>query len=195
MTPTCGNCRYEAVAAWEKPCSTCEDYMDWEPGGYPLPILKIRKLHPDAVIPQYAKEGDSGFDLVAIEDALIHPGETKLVRTGIAVELPPNTELQVRPRSGLSLKTPLHIRNAPGTVDNGYRGEVGVICHCLHNPGSPGFYTYYEQEQGLDKCVHIKKGDRIAQGVVCPVIRCEIEEAEELSDTSRGSDGYGSTGV
>ncbi|WP_018123388.1 dUTP diphosphatase [Desulfovibrio oxyclinae] len=146
-----------------------------------MPTIKIKKLHPDAVIPEYAKEGDSGFDLVAVEDATLYPGETQLVKTGIAVELPPGTELQVRPRSGLSLKTPLHIRNAPGTVDNGYRGEVGVICHCLINSNS---------------CpIVIEKGDRIAQGVVMPVIRCEIEEVESLSDTTRGADGYGSTGV
>ena len=148
--------------------------------------IKIKKLHPDAVMPEYAKEGDSGFDLVAIEDAYIEPGETRLVKTGIAVELPPGTELQVRPRSGLSLKTMLHVRNAPGTVDNGYRGEVGVICHCLHDDND----NFYGRA-----VVEIKKGDRIAQAVVVPVIRCEIEEVEELSDTTRGEDGYGSTGV
>lgn len=151
-----------------------------------MPTLKIKKLHPDAVMPEYAKEGDSGFDLVAIEDAFIGAGATKLVKTGIAVELPPNTELQVRPRSGLSLNTMLHIRNAPGTVDNGYRGEVGVICHCLHDEGD----YYFGRED-----VYIRKGDRIAQAVVCPVIHCNIEEVTELSDTSRGEGGYGSTGV
>lgn len=146
-----------------------------------MPKLKIMKLHPDAIIPEYAKEGDSGFDLAALEEVTLRPGETKLVKTGIAVELPPGTELQVRPRSGMSLKTPLNIRNSPGTVDNGYRGDVGVICHCLMN--------------AKNESVVIKKGDRIAQGVVMPVIRCEIEEVESLSDTARGADGYGSTGV
>lgn len=160
-----------------------------------MPKLKIMKLHPDAVIPEYAKEGDSGFDLTAVEDITLRPGETRLVKTGIAVELPPGTELQVRPRSGLSLKTPLHIRNAPGTVDNGYRGEVGVICHCLYTCKKE--YLDYGAIGGEwhPQSVRIKKGDRIAQGVVMPVIRCEIEEVESLSDTSRGADGYGSTGV
>lgn len=182
MYGECEHCKYADHAWSDHMCAPClagveENWTRKEP---PL-TLSIKKLNPEAVIPEYAKEGDSGFDLVAVEDALLLPGETRLIKTGIAVELPPGTELQVRPRSGLSLKSPLHIRNAPGTVDNGYRGEIGVICHCL--PTVDNMPTA------------ISKGDRIAQGVVVPVIRCDILEVEELSDTARGADGYGSTGV
>lgn len=142
--------------------------------------VKIKKLHPDAVIPKYAKDGDSGFDFVALEETEIYPGETKLVKTGIAVEIPVGFELQVRPRSGTSLKTPLRVANAPGTVDSGYRGECCVI---MTHIGA------YDVNPFI-----IKKGDRIAQGVICPVIRAEFELVEELSDSERGSGGFGSTG-
>lgn len=154
--------------------------------------VKFKKLDPRAIIPAYAKSGDSGFDLIAIQDVTILPGETELVHTGLAVELPEGYELQVRPRSGLSLKTPLLIKNSPGTVDNGYRGELGIICHCLLTPttrnthGDPGGMGY--------KRVRIKAGDRIAQGVLVRVEQHEIVEVEELSETERGDGGYGSTG-
>src|SRR5690625_4442372 len=87
--------------------------------------LSVKKLHPDAVIPKYAKKGDSGFDLVAVEDMVIEPGETKLIKTGLAFEIPEGYEIQVRPRSGITLKTKLRVQL--GTIDSNYRGEVGVI--------------------------------------------------------------------
>lgn len=149
--------------------------------------VKIKKLHPDAVVPKYAKPGDSGFDFVALEDTMIGPGETKLVKTGIAVEIPEGFELQVRPRSGTSLKTPLRVANAPGTVDSGYRGECCVI---LTNTA----VGEYDSNNHHTNTQFIKKGDRIAQGVICPVIRAEFEEVEELSDSERGTGGFGSTG-
>jgi dUTP pyrophosphatase len=89
--------------------------------------LKIKKLHPDAVIPKYGTPGASGFDLVAIEPYVIGPGQTALIKTGLAVAVEPGYELQVRPRSGISFKTTLRVANSPGTVDSDFRGEVCVI--------------------------------------------------------------------
>jgi dUTP pyrophosphatase len=138
--------------------------------------VKVVKLHPDAIIPKYATAGASGFDLVAIEDVVMDEGDTKLVKTGLALEVPQGYELQVRPRSGLSLKTGLRVTNSPGTVDSDYRGEVCIIIQA-----TKGVY-------------HIKKGDRIAQGVIAPVIQAEFEVVDSLDDTSRGAGGFGSTG-
>jgi len=156
--------------------------------------IRIKKLHEDAVIPKYQTNGASGFDLHALEDTYVYPGATKLVRTGLAVDVGPGYELQVRPRSGLSLKTPLRVANAPGTVDADYRGEICVIMTNTSTDFSPrvdefGFIlTNPNGEQ------HIKKGDRIAQGVVCPVVQADIEVVDYLDDTNRGSGAFGSTG-
>jgi dUTP pyrophosphatase len=140
-------------------------------------IVKVKKLDPSATVPCYAHPGDAGMDLCSNEDASIEPGATRLVKTGITIELPANTEAQVRPRSGLALKQQVSVLNTPGTIDEGYRGEVGVI---LINHGKSVF--------------QIEKGMRIAQMVVKPVLRVEIEEVEQLSDTARGEGGFGSTG-
>lgn len=149
--------------------------------------VKIKKLHPDAVIPKYATSGSSGFDLVAIEDVELKPGETKLVKTGLAVDVGAGWELQVRPRSGVSLKTSLRVANAPGTVDSDYRGEVCVI---MTNNSFP-----IVEGAMITKVIHnIKKGERIAQGVVCAVEQAEFVEVESLDDTSRATGGFGSTG-
>lgn len=145
--------------------------------------IRIKKLHPDAVTPKYATNGSSGFDLVALEDVTLELGQTKLVKTGLAVDVGPGYELQVRPRSGLSLKTPLRVANSPGTVDSDYRGEVCVIM-----TNSAGY-----QPAGYGS-VTIKKGDRIAQGVVCPVMQADIEVVDYLDETDRGAGGFGSTG-
>lgn len=149
--------------------------------------IQIKKLNPDAVIPKYATEGSSGFDLVAIEDVTIQPGQTKLVKTGLAVNIGPGYEMQVRPRSGLSLKTPLRVANSPGTVDSDYRGEVCVI---MTNSAT----EFCDKHDFREKVQYIKKGERIAQGVICPISRAEIEVVEELGDTDRGTGGFGSTG-
>ncbi len=139
--------------------------------------LKITKLNLKATIPQYKHENDSGLDLVSIETVEIPAGESKLIKTGISIELPPNTEAQIRPRSGLALKHQITVLNTPGTVDEGYRGEIGVI---LINHGKTSF--------------QVTEGMRIAQMVIAPIIRVKIEEVEELSDTIRGKGGFGSTG-
>lgn len=146
--------------------------------------INVKKLHPDAVLPKYATPGAAGFDLVAIEDVVIAPGETKLVKTGLAIDVGFGYQLEVRPRSGLSLKTPLRVANSPGTVDEDYRGEVAVIVWNSET-GRPG------ASEGL---YFIKKGDRIAQGVVMPAIQADIAEVDELPETVRGTGGFGSTG-
>lgn len=148
--------------------------------------VKIKKLHPDAVIPQYATPGAAAFDLVAVEDVSLLPGETKLVKTGLSVDVGFGYELQVRPRSGVSLKTPLRVANAPGTVDSDYRGEVCVIMTNTTDVPSNVSAVFYTQ--------NIKKGDRIAQGVVQKVEQAEFEVVESLDETQRGSGGFGSTG-
>lgn len=142
------------------------------------PVLRIKKLHPAAHVPRYAHPGDAGLDLFAVEALSLPPGEARLVRTGIAIELPPGTEAQVRPRSGLALKHGITVLNAPGTIDAGYRGEVGVI---LINHGRQAF--------------DVEEGSKIAQMVIQPVLSVTVEEHAELSDTARGAGGFGSTGM
>ena len=140
--------------------------------------LKIVKLKSSAVIPRYEHYGDSGMDLISIEEVEIKSYESKLIKTGISIELPPNTEAQIRPRSGLALKHQITVLNTPGTIDEGYRGEIVVV---LINHGSISF--------------KVLPGMRIAQMVIMPIIRVEIEEVDSLSSSIRGTDGFGSTGV
>ena len=142
------------------------------------PVLRVRRLADSATLPAYAHPGDAGLDLCAAEAATIPPGEIRLVKTGISIALPPGTEGQVRPRSGLALKHGITVLNTPGTVDEGYRGEVGVI---LVNHGRVPF--------------DIHAGMKIAQLVVQHVCRVRVEESQELSDTARGAGGFGSTGT
>lgn len=145
-------------------------------------IVKFKKLDDRAVIPAYQSAGASGFDLHCIEDVEIPMNGTALVKTGLAVALPPGTEMQIRPRSGLALKTPYTVKNSPGTVDADYRGEIGVIVHHCGGRRDPFPLTF-------------KAGDRIAQAVICPVYRCEIVEVNEIDNTGRGAGGFGSSGV
>ena len=139
--------------------------------------LKIKKLTDNATIPHYAHPGDAGLDLFSTQQAVIMPGESTMIKTGISIELPPDTEGQVRPRSGLALKHSVTVLNSPGTIDEGYRGEVGVI---LINHGKTAF--------------NIEPGMKIAQLLVKPVLTVNVIEADELSDTHRGEGGFGSTG-
>jgi dUTP pyrophosphatase len=139
--------------------------------------LKVKKLHDSAIVPTYAHPGDAGMDVYAIEALEIAAGETALVHTGISIELPPGTEAQIRPRSGLALKHSVTVLNTPGTIDAGYRGEIGVI---LINHGKHPF--------------SVAKGMRIAQMVIKPVLYVEIEESEVLTQSIRGEGGFGSTG-
>lgn len=144
--------------------------------------VKIKRVK-DVELPRYAKPGDSGFDLVAAEDTIIWPGETKVVPTGLCFEIPPGYELQVRPRSGISRNTKLRV--ILGTVDSGFRGEVGVI---VDNTSKPSVF----RSEAADV---IERGTRIAQGVIVPVVTAHFEEVDELSESDRGSNGFGSTGI
>ena len=140
--------------------------------------LRVRLLTPTATLPAYAHPGDAGLDLCANVAMSIEPGESKLVGTGISIELPPDTEAQVRPRSGLALKHAITVLNTPGTIDFGYRGEIGVI---LINHGRARF--------------DVVPGMKIAQLVVSPCVTVTVEEVGALSGTARGHGGFGSTGV
>ncbi|MFE4764410.1 dUTP diphosphatase [Bacillus mycoides] len=163
--------------------------------------VKIKRLK-DVELPKYAKPGDSGFDLVAAEDVVIKPGETKVIPTGLSFEIPPGYEMQIRPRSGMSRKTKLRV--VLGTIDSGYRGEIGVIVdnvnvlcedhlHGTLRTVDGGFHN----TSGLNYfgTYIIRKGDRIAQGVIAPVVTANFVEVDELSDSERGIGGFGSTGV
>lgn len=142
--------------------------------------VKFKKLHKQAVIPRYMTEHAAGMDLcTVIESPLsLAPGERTLLPTGLAVEIPPGYEGQVRPRSGLALKQGIGLVNAPGTIDADYRGEIGVIVI----------------NHGQDNVV-FKPGDRIAQMIIAPVTRAALVEAVELNDSQRSSGGFGHTGV
>lgn len=140
--------------------------------------LRIKRIHPDATLPAYAHASDAGMDVCSVDDLVIPPGGRALVRTGLVFNLPPLWEAQVRPRSGLALKKGVTVLNTPGTIDAGYRGEVGVI---LANFGTEDF--------------DVKKGDRIAQIVVAPVVQAEVVEVDSIDETDRGGGGFGSTGV
>ena len=132
-----------------------------------------KKLPP----PTYATEGSAGADLAASEATLVPPGEWRAVATGISLEIPRGYEIQLRPRSGLALRRGVTLLNAPGTIDSDYRGEVKVL---VVNHGREPFA--------------IEAGDRIAQMVLQPVVTMDLEEGESLSETDRGSGGFGSTG-
>ncbi|PGT05086.1 dUTP diphosphatase [Bacillus cereus] len=155
--------------------------------------VKIKRVK-DVELPKYAKPGDAGFDLVAAEDVIIEPGETKVIPTGLGFEIPPGYELQIRPRSGISRKT--FLRVVLGTVDSGFRGEVGVIVGNTSYPGN-SITLGINDEHEIYKSVkyEIKKGDRIAQGVIAPVVTAHFVEVDELSENDRGIGGFGSTGV
>ena len=136
----------------------------------------------DLPLPAYATAGAAGFDFRAAtpegETVTIAPGARKVIPTGFAVALPTGYELQVRPRSGLAVKNGISIVNAPGTVDCDYRGEIMI---CLINLGAEDF--------------HVRRGDRIAQGIIAAAPQWTLVEADELDDTVRGAGGHGSTGV
>ena len=141
--------------------------------------VKIRRLHPDAKLPQYAHgpTEDAGLDLCAAAGVTLQPGIPALAPTGLAIELPAGFEAQIRPRSGLALRHAITLPNSPGTIDPAYRGEIGVI---MLNLGREP-YT-------------VTKGDRIAQLVIARYEAVEWMELTELSDTTRGEGGFGSSG-
>ena len=141
--------------------------------------IHIKKLSSSVSIPRYETPGSSGMDIAAhIKDnIIINPGEKALIPTGFSMAVPKGFEVQIRPRSGLAVKKNITVLNTPGTIDADYRGEIKVI---LINLGKEKFI--------------IENGERIAQMVVCPVVQANLEEVSELSETERGSGGFGSTG-
>jgi len=147
----------------------------------PVRSIQVRRLpHSRGLpLPAYATSGAAGMDLLAAvgETITLAPGARVLVPTGLAIALPPGHELQIRPRSGLALKHGILVPNAPGTIDEDYRGELQVI---VMNAGNTPFL--------------IERGMRIAQAVLAPVVRAEWTEVETLDDTDRGVGGFGSTG-
>jgi dUTP pyrophosphatase len=142
--------------------------------------ILIKKLHSDVNLPAYETSGSSGMDLQAYisEEIILKPGERKLIPTGLSIAIPENLEIQIRPRSGLAYKKGISVVNTPGTIDSDYRGEIKVL---LINLGKEDFI--------------IKKFERIAQMVVCPITKVVLTETNDLPDTIRGEGGFGSTGV
>ena len=139
----------------------------------------IKKLNSQVKLPRYKTDGSSGMDLMAfIEDSIkIEPQKSALIPTGISIAIPEDTEVQIRPRSGLAAKYSISVLNTPGTIDSDYRGEIKII---LFNHGKEEFI--------------INNNDRIAQMILMPIIKAEFEEVEDLPKTLRGSGGFGSTG-
>mgnify|MGYP003582637516 FL=1 len=144
-------------------------------------ILNFKKLSPTAITPTKAHTTDAGFDLYADEEVILMYGETAAIKTNIAIELPEGYVADVRPRSGLTLNTGLRVHY--GTVDSGYRNGIGIICE----NGDHGALC--------NRTVRIKKGQKIAQLVILPIPEIELKEVNELSDSDRGVNGFGSTGI
>lgn len=140
--------------------------------------VKVKLMNKDALVPFQANKGDAGFDLFSAEEKVIKSGEAELISTGIMIELPEGTEAQIRPRSGLALKHSITVLNSPGTIDEGYRGEIKVI---LINHGKNDFLVETKM--------------RIAQMVVAPVAKINLIQSDELTNTERGDGGFGSSGT
>ena len=140
----------------------------------------IKRLSDKVGLPKYETEGSSGLDLAAhINKSIeIKPGSTAIIPTGLVVSIPKNFEIQIRPRSGLAAKNQISVLNTPGTIDSDYRGEIKVI---LINLGAKSFL--------------VENGTRIAQMVLCPIVKANLKEVKTLEDTKRGSGGFGSTGT
>jgi dUTP pyrophosphatase len=142
--------------------------------------ILIKRLAREVPLPKYETDGSSGLDLAAYIDKNIEikPGKSEIIPTGLAVAIPKNFEIQIRPRSGLAAKNQISVLNTPGTIDADYRGEIKVI---LVNLSEKNFI--------------VEKGLRIAQMVLCPVVKARLKEVNSLEDTKRGSGGFGSTGI
>ena len=139
----------------------------------------IKKLNSKVQLPKYKTDGSSGMDLMAFTESPVNirPQESALIPTGITIAIPEDTEIQIRPRSGLAAKSNISVLNTPGTIDSDYRGEIKII---LFNHGKEEFI--------------INNNDRVAQMILMPIIKAELEEVEDLPKTLRGSGGFGSTG-
>lgn len=160
--------------------------------------LYIEKIREEASLPFYAHEGDAGMDVCAAETCVLKPGETKAIKTGLRLHIPFGYEVQVRPRSGLSLKTPLRLPNSPGTIDSGYKDELCVLLQNCSYWGADEESIYTVADKGnLQGSYQISVGDRIAQLVLAklsPAEICEGTPEENISAENRGG-GFGSSGV
>jgi len=161
-----------------KELSELDNFMNQE-------LLKVevafKKIHPDAVSPNYAYGLDSGFDLFSVEEIGMSPFERKLIPTGLSFDIPDGCEIQVRTKSGLAINQGLMVLNSPGTVDKGYTGEIKVILMNMNN-----------------FAVTVQKGQKVAQAVLCPVFngnKVKFAEKNELGLSDRGNKGFGSTGI
>ncbi|NMF00024.1 dUTP diphosphatase [Aneurinibacillus aneurinilyticus] len=165
--------------------------------------VKIKRLHPDAVIPRYATEGAAGFDLVAVEDVIIAPGETKKVPLGLSFEIPEGYVMYVCMRSGIALKTKLRQPNGIGVIDSDYRGEVAMMFDNINDVpewenmarGINNSYAVETINKYPSGTYIIRKGDRVAQGIIAEAPQAIFVEVDELGETERGDGGFGSTGV
>lgn len=166
--------------------------------------VKIKRLNDAAIIPKYAHEHDAGFDLVAADDIVIEPGQAKLIPTGLSFAIPPGYNLEIRPRSGITLRTKLRVQI--GTCDSGYIGEVGVIVDNIaersHRTGHviKTIDGNTEHIEGLTRYLDentyiVHKGDRIGQGVIAPVESVKFVDADVLDESIRSIHGFGSSGV
>lgn len=164
--------------------------------------LSIEFCNPEAKKPTYANKGDAGMDVYALEDYTIKPGETKLIPTGIKVAIPEGYELQVRPKSGRALKTKLRVANTPGTVDSGYRSEIGVIIENIEPPIQDIEFHYNDNNQLIidsilrGKDYYIGKGEKFAQLVLCKVYEASFTQVTDITTVkgNRGG-GFGSSGL
>jgi dUTP pyrophosphatase len=159
------------------------------------------KCHPDAKMPEYAHPDDSGMDVYAVDDYVIHPGETKLIPTGIKVAVPNGYEIQIRPKSGRALKTKMRIANSIGTVDAGFRGELQVIIENIEPPIKDITYDFDDNGRPIITSIlrgsdmTIGKGEKFAQLVLMEVPKAVLFQVENLDDTERGNGGFGSTNL
>ncbi len=140
--------------------------------------IRIKKIKENAILPHYAHDGDAGVDLYSTEDYVLKPGQRILVSTGVIIAVPQGYEAQIRPKSGLALNHGISVCNSPGTIDSGYRGEIGVIA------------INHSKEE-----FKIEKGTKIAQLVFNKIEKAEFEEVKSLDNTKRGHGGFGSTGL
>lgn len=141
--------------------------------------LKIKLLYENSKLPEFANSGDAGMDIFSVGRKVIKSGESELIRTGISIELPKDTEIQIRPKSGLALNNGITLLNSPGTIDEGYRGEIKVI---VINHGKNDFL--------------VEEGMKIAQMVLKPIYKVKITKVDSIDyETDRGKNGFGSSGV
>lgn len=152
-------------------------------------FIKIKKLHPDAVIPTYGTDGAGAFDIYTVEDGTLHPGGNLVLSTGLAVEIPPGFALMIYSRSGHGFNNNIKLANATGIVDSDFRGKILIKLEMFYDE------HYKSSSIVVPPSYSVKKGDRIAQGIILPVPRIQFIETETLSETERGTGGFGSTGA